>query len=74
MEATRQLIGENAGKVYDVLREGMPLNFGAIRRLTGLKGPLVHQAIGWLASSPILWYASSGLTGWLTEGGSPICP
>ncbi len=60
MEATRQLIGENAGKVYDVLREGMPLNFGAIRRLTKLKGSLVHQAIGWLACEGKLSYVVEG--------------
>ena len=60
MEATRKLIGANAGKVYSILREGLPLNFGAIRRLTKLKAPLAHQAIGWLACEGKLNYVIEG--------------
>jgi len=43
------IIGENAGKVWQVLKEKGPLVASAIKKAAGLDDKNVYMALGWLA-------------------------
>ncbi|OIO74390.1 MAG: hypothetical protein AUJ85_05890 [Elusimicrobia bacterium CG1_02_37_114] len=43
------VIGENAGKVWQILRGKGKMNISAIKKATGLDDRKLYMALGWLA-------------------------
>ncbi|MHB8156603.1 MAG: winged helix-turn-helix domain-containing protein [Desulfocucumaceae bacterium] len=54
------LIGEYAGRVWQVLKEKSPQNLAALEKAAGLKEQWLYLALGWLAREDKVAFTAKG--------------
>lgn len=45
----KEVIGQNAGKVWDLLNEKGSMTLAALKRASKIKEPFLSMSLGWLA-------------------------
>lgn len=56
----KELIGETAGKIWQILKKTEEVNLSGLPRLINEKSPVVYQAVGWLAREDKIAFRTKG--------------